>query len=183
MTLRLHWILLPPPLMTLPRVLRPSRPRSPVVYAALLLLAGLSGSAQAQEIVERPVVPEPGEEVRVVQRGARGAVHGYWVEATEADVVVTSIPGGGPIRIPRADITGMSVQRGQRSQALAGALLGAGLGVVAGVIAGRSSDVFEGTGQAVGVSVGIGLPVGLLIGWLIKSPEWDGIDMGALPGG
>lgn len=160
--------------MTLPRIL--------VRLAAVALVVSPAG-ASAQEIVERPVVPEAGEEVRVVQRGARGAVHGYWVEASDADVTIQSIPGGGPIRIPRADITGMSVQRGQQSRALTGALLGAGLGLVAGVIAGQSSDTFDGTGQAVAVSVGVGLPVGLLVGWLVRSPEWQGIDMSRIPVG
>jgi len=169
----------------LPPVRRPMTvPRILARLALLLLLFVLpTMDVRAQEIVERPVVPEPGEEVRVVQRGARGAVHGYWVEATPADVTISSIPGGGPIRIERTDITGMSVQRGQRSRALTGALLGAGLGLVAGVIAGQSSDTFDGTGQAVGASVAVGLPLGLLVGWLVRSPEWQGVDMNRIPVG
>ena len=158
-------------------------PRLLVRLALALLFLLPPSDGGAQEIVERPVVPEPGEEVRVVQRGARGAVHGYWVDATPADVTVRSIPGGGPIRIARADITGMSVQRGHRSQALTGALLGAGLGLVTGVVAAQASDAFDGTGQAVGVSVAVGLPIGLLVGLLVRSPEWQGVDMARIPVG
>ena len=151
--------------------------------ATLLTVLLSAVDVGAQQITDNPVVPTPGEEVRVVQRGARGAVHGHWVGATADEVRIRSIPGGGPIRIPRSEITGMSVQRGQRSAALSGALLGAGLGLVAGVVLGQTSDAFESTGAAVGISVGVALPVGLLIGWLVKSPQWDGIDMRALPSG
>lgn len=150
---------------------------------ALGALVVLPAGAGGQEIVERPVIPEPGEEVRIVQRGARGAVHGYWVAATDSGITVQSIPGGGPIRIDRPEITGMSVQRGQRNRALTGAMLGVGLGLVAGVIAGQSSEVFEGTRESVGVSVAVGLPLGLVVGWLVRSPRWQGIDMHRIPVG
>ncbi len=139
----------------------------------IALVAPMSVAAQA-------VVPMEGEEVRVVQRGARGAVHGLFLEATSGEIVLRSIQGGGPIRIARSDITGMSVQRGERSHTMAGALIGAGLGMVGGIVLGQTTDVFDGTGAAVGVSAGVALPVGLLVGWLIKSPEWDGVDMGVM---
>jgi len=117
----------------------------------------------------------------VVQRGERGSVHGLWIEANPEDVVLQSIRGGGPIHIPRDAITGMSVQRGYRNQGLRGALLGAGFGVLGGIIIAQTTDVFDGAGVAVGVSVGAALPVGLVIGLLTRSPEWEGIDMSALP--
>ena len=126
------------------------------------------------------VVPEVGEEVRVVQRNAQGAVHGLYVAATSAEILLSSIEGGGPIRIARDDISGMSVRRGHRSQALRGALFGIGAGVAAGIIIGQKSTLFDNTGQAVGVSVGAALPLGLIIGWFVRSPEWDGVDMAAL---
>lgn len=142
-----------------------------LLWASLIAPANLEAQA---------VVPESGEEVRVVQRGARGAVHGLYVEATAGDILLQSIRGGGPIRIQRSAITGMSVQRGQRSQAWAGALIGIGVGLVGGVVLAQTTDVFGGTGVAVGASAGAALPLGLLVGWLVKSPEWDGVDMGAL---
>jgi len=148
----------------------------------LVLLCVLAAPAplRAQQRVTDPVVPDPGEEVRIVQRGARGAVHGLYVEADATEVVLRSIRGGGPIRIPRSEITGMSVQRGTRGHGWAGALAGIGVGVVAGVVLGQTTTAFDSTGEAVGISVGAALPIGLLIGLLIKSPEWDGVDMGSL---
>ena len=143
------------------------------VLLALVPVAPLAASAQ-------PVVPVEGEEVRVVQRAQRGAVRGLYVEATEQSIVLRTTRGSEPILIPRADVTGMSVQRGFRSHGLRGALLGAGVGVVAGVIVGQTSEAFDGTGQAVGVSVAAALPIGLVIGLLVRSPEWEGIDLGAL---
>ena len=130
-------------------------------------------------VAAQAVVPSPGEEVRVVQRAERGAVQALFVEATSLDIVLRSAPGGGTFRVSRTNITGMSVQRGHRSQALKGALVGLAVGLVSGVVLGRE-DSFETTGVAVGISVGAALPLGLLVGWLVKSPEWDGIDMGSL---
>jgi hypothetical protein len=134
----------------------------------------LPGAVEAQA-----VVPLPGEEVRIIQRAERGAVQALFVEATSSEIVLRSAPGGGTFRVPRTNITGMSVQRGQRTQALKGALIGFGVGLVSGVILGQG-DTFESTGVAVGVSVGAAIPLGLVIGWLVRSPEWDGVDMGAL---
>jgi len=149
-------------------------PRSGRWLIPLAVAIALPGAVEAQA-----VVPLPGEEVRIVQRAERGAVQALFVEATSSEIVLRSAPGGGTFRVPRANITGMSVQRGQRSQALKGALIGIGVGLVSGVVLGQG-DSFESTGVAVGVSVGAALPMGLLIGWLVRSPEWDGIDMGAL---
>jgi hypothetical protein len=147
---------------------------------ALGLLIAFASGASAQQVIEAPVVPEVGEEVRVIQRSARGAVHGLYVETTATEVVVRSIPGGGPISIDRGDITGMSVQRGTQSRAVAGALLGTGIGLVTGLILNQTTESFSSAGEAVGISVAVGLPVGLLIGLMLKSPQWDGVDMGAL---
>lgn len=131
-------------------------------------------------LVGQTVVPDAGEEIRVVRRGEPGAIYGIFVEATSAAIVLDPDTVAGAIAIPRGTITGMSVQRGHRSQALKGTLIGLGVGIAGGVILGQGSDAFDGTAAAVGVSVGAALPVGLLIGWLVRSPEWDGIDMGAL---
>lgn len=140
-----------------------------------------AGSVERTDAADRlPVLPLPGEEVRVVQRGARGAVHGRYVDTVEGQLVLSGVVGGGPIRIPMDDITGIAVQRGQRSRGLSGAFLGLGLGVAAGVALGQSGDVFDDTVTAVGVSAGIGLPLGLVVGLLIRSPEWDGVDLPAL---
>jgi len=149
---------------------------APYFYRRLLAL-GLFALGAPSALGAQNTVPDPGEEVRVVQRGERGAVHGLFVEATAQHIVLRSLRGGGPIRISRADITGMSVQRGHRSNALKGALVGIGVGVVTGIILGQTSGSVDNTGVAVGISVGAALPLGLLVGWLIRSPEWDGIDM------
>lgn len=146
-----------------------------VAVLALLVVVGPL-SAGPESAAAQAVVPDPGEEVRVVQRGVRGAVHGLYVEATPQEIRLQSIEGGGPIRILRDAITGMSVQRGQRSQALKGSMFGIGLGVAAGIVLGQVSDRFE-TGEAVGISVGAAVPLGLIIGLLMRSPEWDGVDM------
>jgi hypothetical protein len=126
------------------------------------------------------VVPHPGEEVRVVRRGEPGAIFGVLVEATSGAVVVDPRSPPGTITIPRGSITGMSVQRGYRTRALRGALIGFGAGIAGGVVLGQALDTFDGTAVAVGASVGAALPLGLLIGWLVRSPDWDGVDMAAL---
>ena len=153
-----------------------------MVGAPHLLCRGLLAFALCVPVAleGQGIVPDQGEEVRIVQRGARGAVHGLFVEATSQDILIRSMTGGGPIRIPRADITGMSVQRGYRKQVLKGALVGIGIGVVGGIILGQTSGSVDNTGVAVGISVSAALPLGLLVGWLIRSPEWDGIDMADL---
>jgi len=133
------------------------------------------GGVEAQ-----PVVPTPGEEVRVVQRGIRGAVHGRFREATQDAVVLSDLEAGRPIQILRSDITGMSVQRGFRTRAFSGAVTGLGVGLVGGIVAGQTTEVFESTGVAVAAGSAGGLVLGMLIGFLIQSPDWDGIDMGAL---
>ena len=128
------------------------------------------------------VVPDVGEEVRVVQRGQRGATHGLFVAATNLAIVLSVDGGGEVLEIPRANVTGLSVQRGYRHHTLQGALFGIGVGVLGGVIIGQTTDSFDGTGMAVGASVAVGLPLGLLLGWLTRSPEWDGVDLSALGG-
>lgn len=67
---------------------------------------------EAQVQGRGPVVPEVGEEVRVVRRGERGAVDGLFVEATPVEIVLGIDLDVGTLRIPRETITGMSVQRG-----------------------------------------------------------------------
>ncbi len=150
-----------------------------VVASQLFLAAPAVVEAQVRD--RRPVVPEVGEEVRVVRRGERGAVHGPFVEATRQEIVLGTDLEAGTLRIPRETITGMSVQRGYRSQRLKGSLIGIGAGIVGGIIIGQRVDDFGGgTAGAVGISVGAALPLGFLIGWLFRSPEWDGIDLAAL---
>ena len=136
---------------------------------------------EAQVVGRGPVVPEVVEEVRVVRRGERGAVHGLFLEATRVEIVLDTALDVGTLRIPRETITGMSVQRGHRSQRLKGSLIGIGVGIVSGLIIAQSAEDFRGgTAGAVGISVGAGLPLGFVIGWLFRSPEWDGIDLAAL---
>jgi hypothetical protein len=134
------------------------------------------------QLTAQAVVPEVGEEVRVVQRGQRGAIQGLFVEATSVVIVLSIDDDQEILEIPRANITGLSVQRGYRHQKLKGALFGIGAGVLGGVIVGQKTDAFSGTGTAVGASVAVGLPLGLLVGWLARSPEWDGVTLSALGG-
>ena len=146
----------------------------------VLLLIGLVAPAG---LGAQAVIPDPGEEVRVVQRGQRGAVQGFFVEASTFEVVLKSEQDNATIRLARAGITGMSVQRGYRSHTRKGALIGLGVGVLGGILLGQTSDSFESTGAAVGASVGAALPIGMLIGWFVRSPEWEGIDMAAITPG
>ena len=55
-----------------------------------------------------------------------------------------------------------------------------GIGLAGGIVAGQATDVFESTGVAVAAGSAGGLAIGMLIGFMVQSPEWDGIDMGAL---
>lgn len=107
-------------------------------------------------------------------------MHGLFREATQDAVLLSDLEAGRPIQILRSDITGMSVQRGFRTRAFSGAVIGLGAGLVGGVVAGQTTEVFESTGVAVAAGSAGGLVIGMLIGFLIQSPDWDGIDMGAL---
>jgi hypothetical protein len=146
-----------------------------LAFAAILAFAPSALAAQ-------PVVPDVGEEVRVVQRGQRGATHGLFVAATNLAITLSVGGDGEVLEIPRANVTGLSVQRGYRHHTFQGALLGIGVGVLGGIILGQTTDSFDSTGMAVGASVAGGLPLGLLLGWLARSPEWDGVDLSALSG-
>lgn len=118
----------------------------------------------------------------MVQRGRRGATHGLFVAATNLAITLSVGEDGDVLEIPRANVTGLSVQRGYRHHTFQGALLGIGVGVLGGIILGQTTDSFDSTGMAVGASVAGGLPLGLLLGWLARSPEWDGVDLSALSG-
>lgn len=98
--------------------------------------------------------------------------------------MVLESKGDGPaIQIPRANVTGISVQCGYRRQTLKGAVVGIGIGVVGGILLGQPSDTFYNTAVAVGTSVGVGLLTGSLVGWFVRSPEWDGVDMSTFGNG
>ncbi len=150
------------------------------VMPAALALVVFAAPVGAQEL-RTPVVPTPGEEVRIVRSGERGALYGRYVEATGAEVVITPEGAAAALRVPRSAISGMSVQRGHRDQRLRGALLGMGLGIVAGLIVDQASDDAPGgAAGSVGISVGVGVPLGFLVGLLIRTPEWDGVDLSLL---
>ncbi|MGB1657240.1 MAG: hypothetical protein ACPHO4_07790 [Longimicrobiales bacterium] len=107
-------------------------------------------------------------------------MYGRFREAAHDPVLLSGLEAGRPIQILWSVITGMSVQRGFWTRALSGAVIGLGAGLVGGVLAGQTTEVFESTGVAVAAGSAGGLVLGMPVGFVIQSPDWDGIDMGAL---
>ena len=158
------------------------------MHPAILLAAMLTSAASSKIAAQETVRLEPGQRVRVTAPtisstqivGAFGHI--------EADTLVVETDGR-TWHLPRASLTRVDVNRGQKANAGKGALFGFLIGAGVGAVALGSSDLCTETLEVAGGRCALigaggggvaGLLLGAIAGALIKTDRWQKVPLDRL---